>query len=35
MVYYYGIIIVSYRLEKWKSEYRKIFPVWIEMLGTD
>ena len=22
-----------YRLEKWKSEYRKLFPVWIEMLG--
>jgi len=22
-----------FRLEKWKSEYRNIFPVWIEMLG--
>jgi hypothetical protein len=22
-----------YRLERWKSEYRKHFPVWIEMLG--
>ena len=22
-----------YRLEKWKSEYRNIFPVWIEMVG--
>lgn len=23
-----------YRLDKWKSEYRKLFPEWIEMLGT-
>ena len=23
-----------YRLDKWKSEYRKLFPDWIEMLGT-
>jgi DNA mismatch repair ATPase MutS len=22
-----------YRLEKWKSEYRNCFPVWLEMLG--
>ena len=22
-----------YRLEKWKSEYRNLFPVWLEMLG--
>jgi DNA mismatch repair ATPase MutS len=22
-----------YRLEKWKSEYRSLFPVWLEMLG--
>jgi hypothetical protein len=23
-----------YRLDKWKSEYRSLFPVWIEMVGT-
>ncbi len=32
-----GIFLWDYhcifRLEKWKSEYRNIFPVWIEMLG--
>jgi len=22
-----------YRLEKWKSEYKNLFPVWLEMLG--
>jgi hypothetical protein len=22
-----------YRLEKWKSEYREMFPVWLEMIG--
>jgi hypothetical protein len=22
-----------YRLEKWKSEYRKLFPQWLEMIG--
>jgi hypothetical protein len=22
-----------YRLERWKSEYRKLFPLWLEMLG--
>jgi len=22
-----------YRLEKWKSEYKDLFPVWLEMLG--
>ena len=22
-----------YRLEKWKSEYRNLFPVWLEMIG--
>lgn len=32
-----GLLMWDYhcihRLEKWKSEYRKIFPVWLEMVG--
>jgi hypothetical protein len=33
-----GLLLWDYqcicRLDKWKSEYRKLFPGWIEMVGT-
>jgi DNA mismatch repair ATPase MutS len=32
-----GLLLWDYqsisRLEKWKSEYKKLFPVWLEMIG--